>query len=202
MTSYISGLTLPNVVFQQPAISILLPIALGTAVGYANSPKATQEKYMALKQPPFRPPPQAFGPLWTAMYGLMGFAAYRAWNTGNGSFNPEVVALTQQGATLYTIQLGLNLIWMPTFFRFKMPIAAAVDAAAMTLVTGYLTYVWSQVDEVAAACLVPYVAWGAFATYLTIGVGYMNDWDLADKMVDSSPADKLADTDYINQKAE
>ncbi len=50
-----------------------------------------------------------------------------------------------------------------------MPIAAAVDAAAMTLVTGYLTYVWSQVDEVAAACLVPYVAWGAFATYLTVG---------------------------------
>lgn len=78
------------------------------------------------------------------------------------------LALVQQGATLYTIQLGLNLIWTPLFFRLKMPVAAAVDAAALTLTTGYLTYVWSQFDDVAALCMVPYVAWSAFATYLTV----------------------------------
>ena len=50
---------------------------------------------MALKQPPYRPPPQVFGPMWTALYGLMGYSAYRAWDTGMSSFNPNVVALTK-----------------------------------------------------------------------------------------------------------
>ena len=50
----------------------------------ANSPpaKETQKTYLALKQPPYRPPPQVFGPAWTLLYGLMGYAAYRAHSTG------------------------------------------------------------------------------------------------------------------------
>jgi benzodiazapine receptor len=34
MTTYIPQLTLPQAVFDSPAISILLPIALGTGVGF------------------------------------------------------------------------------------------------------------------------------------------------------------------------
>lgn len=36
MTSYIPSITLPGVLFEQPAASILLPVVLGTAVGYSN----------------------------------------------------------------------------------------------------------------------------------------------------------------------
>lgn len=62
---------------------------------------------MALKQPPFRPPPQAFGPVWTILYGLMGYAAHRAYSTGMHPLSStEQHLLTKQGATLYTIQLG------------------------------------------------------------------------------------------------
>ena len=50
---------------------------------------------MALKQPPYRPPPQVFGPVWTSLYGLMGYSAYRAWNTGMSSLNPNTVELTK-----------------------------------------------------------------------------------------------------------
>jgi translocator protein len=35
MTTYIPRLTLPSAVFENPAVSILLPIALGTAVGFS-----------------------------------------------------------------------------------------------------------------------------------------------------------------------
>lgn len=35
MTTYIPQLTLPQFVFENPAVSILLPITLGTAVGFA-----------------------------------------------------------------------------------------------------------------------------------------------------------------------
>lgn len=56
----------------------------------------------------------------------------------------------QQGATLFTIQLGLNLIWMPLFFGLKRPIEATADIVALTGTVGYLTYIWSQVDTIAA----------------------------------------------------
>lgn len=184
MSSYIPFLTLPNMLFEQPVAAVLMPIAMGTAVGFSNKREfysflakqltkgppasATQAKYMALKQPPLRPPPQVFGPVWTTLYGAMGYAAYRAWSTGMSSLNPRTVELTKQGATLYTIQLGLNLIWMPLFFKFKRPVAASVDILALTSVVAGMTYIWGQVDKVAAYTLAPYLVWLGFATYLTV----------------------------------
>lgn len=35
MTTYIPALTLPDAVFLKPALSVLLPIGLGTAVGFS-----------------------------------------------------------------------------------------------------------------------------------------------------------------------
>ena len=49
-----------------------------------------QRRYRTLKQPPLRPPPWIFGPVWTVLYSLMGYAAYRAWNTGMTSINPRM----------------------------------------------------------------------------------------------------------------
>lgn len=66
-----------------------------TLFAHTAAAKETQKTYMALKQPPYRPPPQVFGPVWTLLYGLMGYSAYRAWDTGMSSLNPNVVALTK-----------------------------------------------------------------------------------------------------------
>jgi len=199
MTTFIPSLTLPAVLFQSPAASILFPIALGTAVGFSVSPKETQKTYLALKQPPYRPPPQVFGPAWTLLYGLMGYSAYRAYSTGMApTASLDKHLLTKQGATLYTIQLGLNLIWMPLFFWAKRPIEATVDIVALTGVTGYLAYVWGQVDTVAGWALAPYLGWLGFATYLSAGVGYLNDWDTASKEVDFPPSTK--DTKFVDEK--
>lgn len=174
MTTYIPSMTLPSTIFEQPALAILLPVVLGTGIGFGVRPTSAQTHYMALKQPPYRPPPQVFGPVWTTLYALMGYSAYRAWTTGMSSFDPRKVELTKQGATLYTIQLALNLVWMPMFFRFMRPIEATVDILALTGVTGYLTYVWGQVDEVAAWALVPYLGWLTFASYLSVSATSSN----------------------------
>ncbi|KAF7547949.1 hypothetical protein G7046_g8845 [Stylonectria norvegica] len=184
MTTYIPALTLPSAVFQNPAASILLPIALGTAVGYSTRPSSTKKKYAAIKQPPGHPPAWVFGPAWTTLYALMGYAAYRATFNGLSPLNsPDTIRTTRQAMTLYSIQLGLNLVWMPLFFGIKRPIAATVDILALLGVNGYLTYLWSSIDSTAAWCQVPYLAWLSFATYLCAGAGYLNNWDIADKEV-------------------
>ncbi|CAC9891845.1 unnamed protein product [Aureobasidium pullulans] len=208
MASYIPHLTLPSFIFEKPAVSVLLPVALGTAVGYSTRRElthalqtSTQKTYLALRQPPLRPPPWVFGPVWTLLYGAMGYAAFRAWSTAMDSFDAKKVLLAKQGATLYTIQLGLNLIWMPLFFSLKRPIAATVDIVALTGVTGYLAYIWGQVDEVAAWTLVPYLGWLSFATYLSAGCGYLNNWDFESK--ERSTAGKPKDTNkFVDEKRE
>lgn len=77
-------------------------------------------------------------------------------------------SIKQRGATLYTVQLGLNLLWMPLFFGLGRPIEATVDIVALTGLTGYLAYIWGQVDPVAGYALLPYLAWLSFATYLSV----------------------------------
>lgn len=182
MTTYIPSITLPTQVFLNPVASTLLPIALGTAIGYSTSPSGTKKKYMSLKQPPLRPPPWVFGPVWTVLYGVMGYAAHRAVFNGLSPFSsPDTIRLTKQTMTLYTIQLGLNLLWSPLFFGALRPVEATVDILSLLGVNGYLTYLWSSVDGTAAALQVPYLGWLSFATYLCAGVGYLNDWDLSSK---------------------
>lgn len=193
---YIPSITLPCAIFQAPAASILLPIGLGLMVGYAGR-KTTHKTYMELTQPPFRPPPQVFGPVWTILYGMMGYGAYRAWNVGLSSLDPFKIEDARRGATLYTIQLALNLLWMPLFFYMKRPVEATADIIALTGTVGYLTYIWNKVDPIASYCLMPYVGWLGFATYLTVGVSHLNGWDLKNK---EKPCDqKQGDTKFYNE---
>ncbi|KAL9073932.1 MAG: hypothetical protein Q9161_002554 [Pseudevernia consocians] len=92
---------------------------------------------------------------------------------------------------------------MPLFFRLKRPIEATADIVALTGVTGYLTYIWSKVDPVAAWGLAPYLGWLGFATYLSAGTGYLNGWDFSDKETDA-PVDRGsgAGTKYVNEKSD
>ncbi|KAI0380018.1 TspO/MBR-related protein [Hypomontagnella monticulosa] len=176
MTTYLSHLSLiPYDVFANPAASVLLPIALGTTVGFSSRPKETQRTYHAMKQPPLRPPPQVFGPVWTLLYGLMGYAAHRVVTR----YSSPLVS-TDQVRTLYSAQLGLNLLWMPLFFGLRKPILALADIVSLVGLNGYLTYLYFSVDNVSGWCQVPYMAWLGFATYLTAGVGYLNNWDISE----------------------
>jgi len=147
----------------------------------------------------------------------MGYAAYRAWTTGTQSIDPRKVTLAQQGATLYTIQLALNLIWMPLFFKFRRPIEATADIVALTGITGYMAYIWNEVDEVATYAILPYLGWLTYATYLSVsfvhsmlvgsevltfaqaGAGYLNDWDFNSKEMPKPPSTKSSETNMVNE---
>ncbi|KAK4240954.1 TspO/MBR family-domain-containing protein [Achaetomium macrosporum] len=180
-TTYIPSLTLLEAVFNNLPGSILLSVALGTAVGFSTRPDGSHRESLTLKHPPLRPPAGVFPPVWTALYGIMGYAAYRAMHLGTSALNStETISAARQGATLYTIQLGLNLAWMPLFYGFNRPILATADAALLLGINSYLAWLWgTKVDSTAGWLLVPYVAWLGFATYLSFGTGYLNNWDLS-----------------------
>ncbi|KAI1394124.1 TspO/MBR-related protein [Hypoxylon trugodes] len=177
MTAYLPRLNaIPYDVFANPAASVLLPVVLGTTVGFSSRPKQTQTTYAAMKQPPLRPPPRVFGPVWTVLYGLMGYAAHRVVTKQY----PSLLASTEHIRILYSAQLGLNLLWMPLFFSLRRPVLALADVVSLAGLNGYLTYLYFSVDSVAGWCQIPYMAWLGFATYLTAGVGYLNNWDISE----------------------
>jgi benzodiazapine receptor len=121
----------------------------------------------------------------------MGYAAYRATFYGLSPLaSPQTIQTTRHSMTVYSIQLGLNLIWMPLFFVAKRPIEATVDIVALLGLNGYLAYLWGSIDSVAGWCQAPYLAWLGFATYLSAGAGYLNDWNLQDKEIDAAEVEK------------
>ena len=71
---------------------------------------------------------------------------------------------------------------MPLFFGLKRPIEATADIVALTGVTGYLTYIWSQVDPVAAWSIAPYLGWLSFATYLSVCSLQNWKWSIVDPL--------------------
>ncbi|KAK4148947.1 hypothetical protein C8A00DRAFT_38462, partial [Chaetomidium leptoderma] len=87
MTTYIPSLTLPEAIFNNLPGSVLLPVALGTAVGFGTRPATNHRESLTLNQPPLRPPAAVFPPVWTALYGIMGYAAHRAVNLGTSPLN-------------------------------------------------------------------------------------------------------------------
>ncbi|EFX01813.1 benzodiazepine receptor family protein [Grosmannia clavigera kw1407] len=173
-TNVLAHLSLPGVVFANPAASVLLPVALGAAVGYSTKPDPKDRSVRAIRQPPFRPPPAAFGPTWTALYALTGYAAHRAFRTLGPDPAPSVPA------GLYSLQLGLNLAWMPLFFVLRQPVAAAADAVTLLGINVFLAVRWLRSTNPSTRTVgylwLPYVGWLAFATYLSVGVGHLNGW--------------------------
>jgi tryptophan-rich sensory protein len=142
------------------------PIVGGILSSFAGMRGNIKSTYRKLKQPPLSPPSWVFGPVWTLLYGSMGYASYRIYALG-----PSPAVTT--ALTLYGIQLGLNFIWTPLFFRGYRG-TALIDIGALwgTLVATTVSF-WG-LDAVAGGLLVPYLAWVSFASYLNAGTWWLN----------------------------
>ncbi|MGY1709960.1 TspO/MBR family protein [Geodermatophilus sp. SYSU D00758] len=140
------------------------PLAAAVLGGLATDPDSAW--FRRLSKPGWYPPPQTFGVVWTGLYAGL------AWAAG------EVLARSPDGgrgfARAYVVNLALNTAWTPVFFRAHRPWLAAVESAALTASTADLVRRAGRVSPPAAAVLVPYAAWTAFATALTTAIARRN----------------------------
>ena len=83
--------------------------ALKTLQNYSLPDELLACRYKTLRKPKWTPPSWVFGPMWTALYAMMGYASYLVWQNGA----PHLPL------TLYGIQLVMNLAWSPIFFKAK-----------------------------------------------------------------------------------
>ena len=123
--------------------------------------------YAQLVRPDWAPPASVFGPVWTALYALMGLAAWRVWRVDG--FRAARPALT-----LFLAQLVLNALWSWLFFGWHLGAWAFADVVLLwVLIVATLVSFW-RIEPLAGAMLVPYLLWVSFASVLNYSVWQLN----------------------------
>lgn len=59
----------------------------------------------------------------------------------------------------FATQMGLSLSWLLLFFRFRRPALALLDISVLWLATAMTAREFARKHRVAAALVVPYIAW-------------------------------------------
>ena len=98
-----------------PKLIIAIVVSeLAGIIGSFFTVSAIPSWYTELIKPVINPPGWIFGPVWTALYLLMGVAAYLIWM--KGWENKEVRA----ALGVFGIQLMLNAAWSVVFSACKV----------------------------------------------------------------------------------
>jgi benzodiazapine receptor len=149
------------------ALPILGATAAVAIVGARSTVRGRGLWYRRLAKPRFNPPDRVFGPVWTALYALMSYSAYRIWRKRS---SPE----RTRALTLWGAQLGLNGLWSPLFFGSHRPRAALADLVGLAAAIGAYIAAAAKVDRVAALLMAPYAAWVSFAGVLNEEIVRLN----------------------------
>jgi benzodiazapine receptor len=144
-----------------PAVGTLAAAVAGSLATDPGSPWFRQ-----LSKPSWYPPPATFGVVWTGLYAATAWAAGEVLSRGGAGRLPF--------ARAFAGNLVLNAAWTPLFFRAHRPWAAAAECAVLTASTVDLARRAAAVHPPAAAVLVPYAAWTAFATALSAAIARRN----------------------------
>jgi len=150
------------------ALVLLVGLCLGVGgLGGAVTAESVTTWYATLNKPSFNPPNWIFGPVWTALYILMGVAAWRVWRAADRD--------TARGPlAVFALQLAVNLGWSVAFFGLRNPGLAVVVILALDLLVLATALMFRRIDRLAAWLLVPYLAWISFATLLNVTIWRLN----------------------------
>jgi tryptophan-rich sensory protein len=141
-------------------------VTLVAVVG-ARATDTSTAWYEALERPSWQPPGAAFGIVWTVLFVLIAISATLAFRDVTGPARRLVLAL-------FAANLVLNVGWTLIFFQAESPGAAGVEILLLLATIVALIRLLAPHNRTAAAALVPYAAWVAFATALTWAIAAAN----------------------------
>lgn len=123
--------------------------------------------YGQLTQPAWAPPAWLFGPVWSVLYALMGVSAWLIWKPGG-------FAGARWALGLFIAQLIANALWSWLFFAWHLGAAASAEIVLLWGLILATVVAFGRKRGVAAALLLPYLAWVTFATALCFAVWRLN----------------------------
>lgn len=141
---------------------LFLPLILGSLIGILIS---NYIDYNLLNKPPLAPPKILFPIAWTTIYILMGISYF---------IYKKDIENDQKLNIVYYLQLFVNLFWSIIFFILKNRLLASLWIIILDLLVIYLIYLFYKKKKILAYLNIPYLLWILFATYLTIGIYFLN----------------------------
>ena len=145
-------------------VVFLLIVMLVASSGAVFRPGAW---YRTLAKPAWTPPNWVFPTGWTLLYVLIAIAGWRVWER-------LPLEATLLPMAVYALQLVLNAGWSAVFFGLRRPDWAFAELACLWLAIAANTLVFLPIDPLAAALLLPYLAWVTFAGALNLAVWRLN----------------------------
>ena len=158
---------------RRDVLLTLLSVVVVNLVGAAPAVLAGPDSawFESLVKPALYPPPWVFGVAWTALFTLLGIAAYLVARRGIDS-RPVRVALG-----LFALQFAFNVAWTPVFFGAQELLWGLVIIAILDVLVLATIRAFQRVDRRAALLLIPYLAWVLFATLLNYQIWALNVQD-------------------------
>lgn len=152
----------PPVAWVWPVGGAVVCLALGFMSGFFGM-GGDDLWYRRLEKPPGTPPSWVFGPVWTVLYLMMGWAGGRLLGR----------RLARAGSW-FVAQFVLNLAWTPVFFGLRAVNPALwIIGGLWIALASTIFHAW-KADRLAAVLLLPYLAWVTYATYLNAGIAWLN----------------------------
>jgi len=147
---------------------VFVPICL--LVGWASglvTETSVATWYPTLAKPAWTPPNLAFPIAWTILYVLMGIAAALAWSAAGPGRRVQPMSA-------FAVQLALNVLWTLLFFGLQNPLYGLVDILLLLAAIIATMLAFRRVSPWAAALLLPYLLWVAYATTLNFEIWRLN----------------------------
>lgn len=139
----------------------------GLAIGLLSNSGMENSWYIGLKKPGLQPPSYVFGPVWAALYALMGLALAVIWN------EPPSRERTN-ASRLFFAQLALNYAWSPVFFLGHMIEIALALLILLLLVALMTAKSFRSIRQMAGWLLLPYLLWLCLAVTLNYETAVLN----------------------------
>lgn len=124
--------------------------------------------YATLTKPELNPPSWIFGPVWTALYLLMGVSAFLIWQKGWARKDVKIAL------SVYGVQLVLNALWSIVFFGMQNPGLALVNIVLLFVSIVATMVLFYKISRPALYLLIPYILWVSFASYLNYAIYALN----------------------------
>ena len=166
-------------------ISLLIPQLAG-GLGSYFTVGSVKDWYPVLIKPVLNPPSWIFGPVWTTLFLLMGYALYLVWNQWDQG-NPSARLRVKIALAVFGLQLFLNTLWSIIFFGLHSPggalfemiflwLAILATIIAFAKISPPSSSIWTTDGQgkLAAWLLVPYILWVSFAGYLNYALWVLN----------------------------
>jgi tryptophan-rich sensory protein len=147
-------------------ICIAIPLIIGGISGFFTT-EAIPTWYAGLQKPSFNPPNWIFGPVWTALYVIMGISLYMIVNL------PQSAQRTQ-ATWIFAGQMLLNFGWSFIFFKWQKPSWAFAEIILLWIFILWMIVSFYKLKPVAGLLQLPYIAWVSFASVLNYAIWQLN----------------------------